>query len=350
MLNPRPSSPTRAGRVVALLAVVALAAAACVPPQGEGSPTPTLGPTPSPSANPYQGVTEGAGAGVKLGYVSYGELVPFVFAISDGIRAQVALAGAELVECDANLDANNVSGCMKKLSEAGVKGIIQFQGTLADPALICSETPSGVPVVAVEFAQTPCAATVVSADDLRAGQIAGRAVGAWVKERWNCTFDAYVSFESTAAATKSRLRMEGYRQGFSSVCPTITNEQIGRAIDTEASAKAAMTGLLEGLPGKSRIVVVAINDDAALGALDAARAAGRENDVWVSAQGAEARVRDLIRTNEHYIGDSAYFPEKYGATIVPALLDLVAGRPVPVLLLIEPAWVDADTISSIYPS
>lgn len=349
MPNPRSSSPRRTGRVVALIAVAALAVSACAPSGGQqASPTPTLGPTPMPSANPYTGATEGSGKGVKLGYLSFGELVPFVAQITGGIRSQAEVAGAQLVECDANLDAKNVDSCMKTLSEAGIAGLIQFQSTLADPALVCPQVPSGVPVLAVEFDQPPCAKTLVSSDDLRAGQIAGTAVGQWVKEKWSCTYDAYVSFESTAAAVKSQKRMEGYAQGFSAICP-ITNPQIGRAIDTEATARTAITDVLATLPGKSRIVVVAVNGDAAIGALDGASAAGRATDVWVSGQGAEPRARNLIRTNEHYIGDSAYFPERFGNTIVPAMLDLVAGKTVQPLLLIEPAWVDAGNIDEIYP-
>ncbi len=142
--------------------------------------------------------------------------------------------------------------------------------------------------------------------------------------------------------------MEGYRQGFSAVCP-ITNEQIGRAIDTEALAKAAMTDVLATLAGKTKIIVVGVNGDAARGALAAAQAAGREGDVWVSGQGGEKPSRDLIRTNEHYLGDAAYFPERYGATIVPAILDLIAGKSVQAQLLIEPAWLDAATIDELYP-
>jgi len=98
-----------------------------------------------------------------------------------------------------------------------------------------------------------------------------------------------------------------------------------------------------------KIVVVAVNGDAAIGALAAAKAAGREGDVWVSGQGGEERARELIRTNEHYLGDAAYFPETYGATIVPAILDLVAGKTVQPLLLIDPAWLSASTIDEIYP-
>jgi len=73
----------------------------------------------------------------------------------------------------------------------------------------------------------------------------------------------------------------------------------------EDTARDAVAALLGSLAGKSRIIVVAMNDDGALGALDAAKAAGRESDVWVSGQGAEPRVRDLIRTDEHYLGDAA---------------------------------------------
>ena len=304
-----------------------------------------------PSANPYSGATAGSGANIKLGYLSYGEIVPYVKAISDGIRAQAATAGVDLVTCDANLDPSKVDDCMKQLTGAGIKGLIQFQGSLKLPADVCAEVPTGLPVLAVELAQDPCAATLVRADDLRAGQIAGAAVGAWVKAHWSCTYDAYVSLESSTVPDLSQQRMEGYRQGFMTACPgPITNEQIGASADREDTARDAVAALLGSLPGKSRIIVVAMNDDGALGALDAAKAAGRESDVWVSGQGAEPRVRDLIRTDEHYLGDAAYFPERFGATIVPAMLDLVAGKTVPKLLLVEPAWVDSTTIGTIYPS
>ncbi len=344
----RPSSRPASGRVVALLAGVALATAACLGPTGQASPTPTLAPSPTPSANPYDGVAEGAGAGVKLGYISYGEQVPYVFQVSEGIRAQAALAQAELVECDAKLDGSKVSACMTELTDAGVQGIIQFQGTLADPEAVCALVPAEVPVVAVEFAQQPCAGALVEADDYRAGQIAGRAVGEWVKERWDCTYDAYVSFESVVAAQRSQERMEGYRQGFSAVCP-IENERIGPNQDTQPAAETAIREVLTAFPEAERIVVVAVNSDAAIGALEGAKAAGREGDVWVSGQGGLEPARQRIRDDQQYIGDAAYFPERFGRSILPALLDLIAGTEVQEQLLVEPAWIDAATIDDVYP-
>jgi ribose transport system substrate-binding protein len=348
VLISRPSTRLAAGRVVALVAVVAVVAAACVPGGEQAPPTPTLAPTPTPSANPYDGVADGAGAGLKIGYISYGEQVPYVFQVSEGMRAQASLAQAELVECNANLDASQVERCMSQLAEAGVQGIIQFQGTLADPAVVCEQVPEGVPVVAVEWEQPPCGGTVVAADDLRAGQIAGTAVGEWVKATWDCEYDAYVSFGSAVAVQRSQERMEGYRQGFSAVCE-VKNEQIGRAVDTETAARTAMGDVLAALPDARRIVVVAVNGDAAIGALEAAAAAGRTADVWVSGQGGLEAARERIRTDEHYLGDAAYFPERFGRSALPALLDLIAGKDVPDLLLQEPAWIDASNIDQYYP-
>ncbi len=347
----RTPRPARAGRLAAFVAIAALALAACTGGTATApSPTPTLAPTTPPSANPYTGAAAGSGAGIKVGYVSYGDIVPYARAISDGIRAQAATAGVDLVSCDANVDPTKVDGCMKQLSDAGVKGVIQFQGSLKLPSDVCAKVPAGVPVIAVELPEDPCAASLVSADDLRAGQIAGAAVGAWVKTHWACVYDAYVSLESSSVPDRNQKRMEGYRQGFQTVCPgAITGMAIGASADRQDAARDQVASLLDTLPGKSKIIVVAMNDDGALGALDAATAAGRTGDVWVSGQGAEPRVRDLIRTNEHYIGDAAYFPERFGATIVPAILDLVAGKTVPKLLLVEPAWVDATTIKTIYP-
>ncbi len=187
----RPTMPRRPGRpapsavLLALLALVALVAGACVPTAEQPSPTPTLAPTTAPSANPYSGAAAGSGAGVKIGYVSAGDSVPFIKAVSDGIAAQASTAGATLVSCDSNLDGGTLMNCLKQLSDAGVKGIIAFvlpgTRTAAD---VCGAITAGVPVVAIEYSLDPCAKTTIGADDLRAGQIAGRAAGQWVKANW----------------------------------------------------------------------------------------------------------------------------------------------------------------------
>ena len=345
-----PSPPPAVGRLAGLRPVLAVVAAAlvvgaCAVP---ATPLPSLAPSPTPPANPYDaaGVSAGSGSGLKIGYVSFGDQVPFVKAVSDGIAEQVATAGATLVPCDAGLEAGTVRKCIADLVAAGVQGLILFQ-LVVDPADACKAVPSTVPVIGVEL-DYPCQAAYVGADDFAGGETAGAAVGAYAKEQWSCTYDALVTLGSSSAPDRAQKRLEGFRRGFATSCE-IHNEQHQQTADREDNAKTAMEGVLGSLPAATRLVVTGINDDGILGALAAAKAAGRETSVFVTGQGGEVRVRDLVRADGQYLGDAAYRPERYGRTIVPALLDAIAGKTLAGPFMLAPVWLDATTIGTIYP-
>jgi ribose transport system substrate-binding protein len=266
--------------------------------------------------------------------------------VSEGIAEQATLAGAELVTCDAQLDTERVRSCLKQLVEAGVKGVILFQ-LLIDPADACAEVPASLPLIAVE-AEHPCQTAYVGANDVLGGEIAGAAFGSFAKASWGCSYDAFVTLGSTYAPERAERRLTGYRRGFATACE-VKNEQYQQTADREDNSATAMAGVLGSLPAASRIVVVGMNDDGILGALDAAAEAGRQAAVFVSGQGGDSRVLGLIRAGGQYVGDAAYRPERYGRTIVPALLDAIAGTSVPSPLMLEPVWLDATTIGTIYP-
>ena len=109
---------TRIGRWAALLgagAILALTVAPVMAQDAEGD-------------NPYfeTGAVEGSGAGMKIGYISLGDQLPFVKLVSDSIAAQAAIAGAELVACDSQVDAAKSLECGQNLGVQGVQGVINF--------------------------------------------------------------------------------------------------------------------------------------------------------------------------------------------------------------------------------
>ena len=55
---------------------------------------------PNPDIATYTGAAEGSGEGIKIGYISLGDSLPFVKIVSDSIKAEAEKAGAELVFCD----------------------------------------------------------------------------------------------------------------------------------------------------------------------------------------------------------------------------------------------------------
>lgn len=339
------------------MAVVSLALVTGCGGGGDGAAparAPAADDTPAAAGgNPRAGIVEfrqaepGSGDGLKLGYISLGESVPFAHAVTESIRAQATAAGAELVVCDSQLDGQKALDCARTFATQQVDGYLNFQVDQNLAGAICQAGPQ-VPVIAVDIAQRPCQVSFMGAANTYAGMIAGEAMGKFAKEQWDCDYDAYISLESTASPDASEQRMGGYRQGFAKHCPgELRNERVLDADRTDV-ARTKVTDTLTALPGADRILVVAINDDGILGALAAARTAGREDDVYVSGQGADESAWCEIATNDHWIADTAYFPERYGEIGIPYLIDAVNGEQVPEQLLIPHELVNRDNLEQFY--
>lgn len=324
--------------VLALVIVGALAAAA----YGAVFAAP-----PTPKSVAFQNAVPGSGKGLKLGYISLGESVPFVRLVSNGIKAQAKRAGAQLVFCDSAIDAAKALDCAKTFKTQGVQGYLNFDVFQPAAAAICKAGPQ-VPVIAIDIHQKPCERAFMGANNLYAGYIAGKAVGQYFKRHFNCAYDTYVSLEQTAAGVVNEQRMGGYRQGFTSVCGKIHNLKKIDGADRIDPARTKFADALTALPGQHHIIVVSINDDGIEGALAAAKTSGRVNDLYVSGQGADPSAWCLIKNNKQWIADSAYFPEKYGMIGIPYLIKIVKGRTIPKELYVPHVLITGVNIARYY--
>jgi len=97
------------------------------------------------------------------------------------------------------------------------------------------------------------------------------------------------------------------------------------------------------------IAVLSLNDDMSLGAFAAARTAGREGELRLAGQGADPTSWKEIACNPGWIADTAYFPERYGQILIPAVVDLLEGREVPENLFTPHEAVTKDNIRTLYP-
>ncbi|GIF74436.1 sugar ABC transporter substrate-binding protein [Asanoa siamensis] len=296
----------------------------------------------------FRTVEPGSGAGLKLGYISLSEAVPFIKLVSDSIKKQAEAAGAELVFCDSQGDAAKALECARNFKTQGVQGYLNFQQDAKAAAAICQAGPQ-VPVVAIDIQQDPCQKAFMGANNDRAGFIAGEAVGNHAKSQWDCQYDGFVSLEQPEAGAVNEARMGGYRKGFESVCGpgSVKNLKKVNAFRVDM-ARTAVADVLTSLPGAKKIIVVGINDDSILGALAAARTVGRQGDVFVAAQGADPSSWCEIKSNPNWIADTAYFPERYGEIGIPYLIDLVKNKSVPANLLVNHQAVTKDNVEQLY--
>ena len=304
------------------------------------------------------------GTGITVGYGDLTAGIPFVTQVLDNLMEVAEACNVEVLYADNNLDGETALENARTFTLAEVDGVIQFQIDASIEGALCDEMRANdpnLPVIAIDIAHPSCA-LFFGADNGYAGELAGQALGQWAQENWGCGIDMVVTMETFVVGQVNIDRANGMVRGISQVCtgldygdfenwsPDATG--IVTRIDGGGTTDGAFPKVLDTFtanPGK-RIAVVSLNDDMGLAALAAARELGIEDMVVYASQGADATIHQEIRANPQYIGSTGYFPETYGNYVIPAILAMIAGDPVPDPLYVNHIFVSADNIDQFYPA
>ena len=292
-----------------------------------------------------------------VGYAGLPGAFPFLQDVSGGVARAAACAGVELVVVDNGYDPDGAAAAAEAPVRRGVDVAIVVQTDDDAAAATCAPfEAAGVPVVAVGAA-LPCA-VVLDLDDTRAGRLAGVRLAGLAAERWGGAADALVVLEPPAASplplagTGAAERAEGAVAGARAGLPGLAEGDIERA-ETDGTAeggRAAMADVLGRLDRSDRILVAAMTDPIAAGALRAVEAAGRGDRVLVAGQGATIEARDeLCAGTPAFAGSVAFFPERYGDRLIPLAVDLAAGAVPPTGTTTDHVWIDAGNVGRYYP-
>jgi ribose transport system substrate-binding protein len=296
----------------------------------------------------FETVEPGSGKGLKLGYVSAGEAVTFNHLVTQSMQREARNAGADLVVCDSQGDAAKALDCAKSLATQKVQGYLLYQVAADSAKRICAAGPQ-VPVIGISIPQKPCQKAFLAVSDRNVGFEAGKGLGEFFQRKFDCDYDAYVSVEYTAVGRPNTDRMGGYADGFASVCGKV-HDQRKLDVGTTDEARRQFADVLTTLPGRHRIAAVGIADFVISGALAAAKNAGREGDVYVSAQGADPSAHCDIAGNPQWVNDAAYLPERWGQIGIPYLIKLVKGQKIPAALNVPFKVIDKTSIGDVYPT
>jgi ribose transport system substrate-binding protein len=203
---------------------------------------------------------------------------------------------------------------------------------------------AGVPIIAESIAY-PGATTVVAIDDYRAGEELGHWLGAYAQEHLPGGVNVLdVSTELPNTAARSRGFAEGLRQVF-------PGAQILVRAEGQGLYESARQITADALAVHPRInVIFGINDDSALGALDAYRAAGLDEDRLVLvAFGLEGgRSLALLAQGGPFKAAVAMFPEVVGRACVDAAVCAYHNCPLPGRIITPYVIVTRDTLDRYY--
>jgi ribose transport system substrate-binding protein len=100
-----------------------------------------------------------------------------------------------------------------------------------------------------------------------------------------------------------------------------------------------------------RVLVGAINDSTALGALQAFREMGLEEECAIVGQDAAIEARqEMRRPSSRLIGSVALFPESYGTRLIKLVIDILEKKPVPPAIFTQHVLVTPENVDKVYPN
>jgi ribose transport system substrate-binding protein len=287
----------------------------------------------------------------RLGYAAQGTDYQFSREVSQSLKRAAAAEGIELICVDNRYNPKIAQHNADLLVREKVDLVIEFQtDENVAPVVAAKYREANIPLIAIDIPHP--GATYYGANNYEAGLIGGRYMGRWAKQNWQAEVDEIVMLELARAGSLPRMRLTGMLAGLKEVvpklesCPVVYLNGDGRFEESfHAVRKYLRTSRAR------HILIGAINDASALGALRAFQEAGREENCAIMGQNASPEGRaELREPGTRLIGSVAYFPEKYGDDLVRVALDILNRKPVPPAVFVKHQLITPETVNHYYPN
>ncbi|MBZ0287858.1 MAG: substrate-binding domain-containing protein [Anaerolineae bacterium] len=288
----------------------------------------------------------------KIGFANLGEDMPFPVDVRRGLeRVMKHASNIDLIVADNQLNGDIALKNADDLIAKGIDLLIEYQIDEKVGSLIMNKVQkANIPIIAVDI--PIIGATYVGIDNYHSGYVGGTALGQWISEHWDGQADAIVVLEEPRAGALPGLRIQGQLDGLLDVLGKHMPDTIYHVNSGNKSeiTEVEVLALLERVPPEHHLAFACFNDDAAFGVVTAVHRLNREQTSVIAGQGADRRVRELIRQpGSRIIGSAGFMPEKYGETLLDVALKLLRGEPTPPAIYIQPDFINADNIDEYYP-
>lgn len=265
----------------------------------------------------------GAGPATKTIGVSIQDLeAQFYQQMEAGMQAQAKKYGYRLLFVDANRDSAKQQSQVEDFISKKVDAIVLTPyDSQAIGSAISEANSANIPVFTADIANTSKQGKVVAhiaSNNVQGGGVAGdmmcKAVGG----------SGDVAILDEPEVTSVQDRVKGFKMALQQHCPNVKVVADVDAGGTRDKANSDMGDILQA--HKNLKGVFGINDDSALGAVTAVRAAGLSN-ITVIGYDATAEARTAIKNGQIY-GDALQHPDQIGKLTVDAIHDYFAGKKV----------------------
>jgi len=296
---------------------------------------------------------------LPLGYrtyrIAYAQLCsgqPFSDAVTRGLLEEAKKSFVELLVTDNQYSEEKAIHNAEWMIEQKVDFAIEFQVHYrVAPIIAHMFAKARIPTLAIDIPQP--GAIYFGANNYAAGLLAGEGLGDWARKKWQAPVTRVLLLEASAAGPTPHGRMIGTLRGIRNTLHpqahdslTVTHRD-AKGTGTEAGGYQATSKILRQLSPRERLLIGTINDASALGALRAVREAGRERFTAIISQdfSPDPRISAEIQDDDSpLIGSVAFFPERYGSKIMPAVLRWLNKEQVPPAFYTDHVMVTKENI------
>jgi len=304
-----------------------------------------------------------AGAPLKgkvIGFANIFGTLPFCISVEENIKKHLVLAGGDLNKGWISMDNQYDSVIGLKNADIMLSRkphfFIEFQSDAKVNQIVAAKFGAAkIPLLAIDV-PVPTA-PFMGVDNYKVALMGGHYMAKLIKEKWGgwSGVDMVALGQMPAGGEVTMLRSEGFADALAEEFgidpkkdPKIVRFDGG--MGQSEQAKAAMDDVLAAHPDARRIAVTSINEQTMAGIIAAMQGAG----VWDPANkivitlGVDELGQSQIRDGLSDAG-IAFFPERYGEYVIPAVCAILTGNAAPPWIFVENEVITKANIDKWYP-
>lgn len=289
---------------------------------------------------------------LRFGLAIQSAELPFSQQVAASVTAAAASSGVELILLDNHFDADTAIRNAEEFVAKRVDLVLEFQAEEhCAPHVAYILKNAGIPLVAIDVPHPN--ATYFGVDNFEVGYEAGVLLAHHAHRKWKGKADWVIGIDMTEAGSFVQSRISGAFEGIRTRMEThetqIPAERFlrldGRGM--RQPSNLAITSFLASRRRGERFLVAASTDSSALGVLDAARNAGREQDFAIAGQDCIPEVIEEMKTGKSaIIGSISHEAQTYGPRLIQLGITLVRGNSVPPYNYVKHRIITPDDLKS----
>jgi ribose transport system substrate-binding protein len=268
---------------------------------------------------------------LRFGFAGQSAEMPFSNEVTRSLQDAASAVGVDLIVLDNQYDATTAIRNAEEFIRSGVDLIIEFNVEQAVAPVIGDKVAAAsIPLIAIDIPHPN--ATYFGVDNYRVGLCAGEALAEHAQTKWHGKVDWVLGLDLPEAALLVQGRMTGAFDAVRDALPGLPVEcyvrMDGRGMRDRS--RKLISDFLERHPRDKRILIAAATDTSALGAIDAARAKRRTQQIAVVGQDCITEaISEMRKPSSPLIASVSHETALYGASIMQLGLSLLKGQTVP---------------------